>query len=195
MLVPKKIIFATNNSHKLTELHAAVGSNFEILSLQDIGFNQEIPEPYDTLEDNALAKARFLHDKFRENCFADDTGLEIEALNGAPGVLSARFAGEHKNSEDNMNKVLSLLQFEENRKARFRTIIALIFDNKEYLFEGVVNGVIINNRQGNEGFGYDPIFVPDGFETSFAQMPIEAKNNISHRGRATIKLIEFLNKI
>jgi len=133
-----------------------------------------------------------LHNKFNVICFADDTGLEIDALDGAPGVLSARFAGEQKDSEANMNKVLELLQNQQNRKARFRTVIALILDNKEYLFEGIVNGCIIEERQGNEGFGYDPIFVPEGFDTTFAEMAIADKNKISHRGRATVKLIDFL---
>jgi len=191
----KQLIFATNNNHKLTELSAAVNKSFVLKSLSDIGFNEDIPEPFDTLEDNALAKVRYLHERYRINCFADDTGLEIEALNGAPGVFSARFAGDQKDSEANMQKVLDLLQGIDNRKARFRTVIALNYDNKEYLFEGVVNGKIIKERTGDMGFGYDPIFVPDGFDTTFAQMDIDVKNQISHRGRATAKLIEFLNKL
>jgi len=191
----KQLIFATNNNHKLTELSAAVNKSFILKSLSDIGFNEDIPEPFDTLEDNALAKVRYLHERYRINCFADDTGLEIEALNGAPGVVSARFAGDQKDSEANMQKVLDLLQGIDNRKARFRTVIALNYDNKEYLFEGVVNGKIIKERTGDMGFGYDPIFVPDGFDTTFAQMDIDVKNQISHRGRATAKLIEFLNKL
>lgn len=191
----KQLIFATNNNHKLTELRAAVNKSFILKSLSDIGFNEDIPEPFDTLEDNALAKVRYLHERYRINCFADDTGLEIEALNGAPGVFSARFAGDQKDSEANMQKVLDLLQGIDNRKARFRTVIALNYDNKEYLFEGVVNGKIIKERTGDMGFGYDPIFVPDGFDTTFAQMDIDVKNQISHRGRATAKLIEFLNKL
>jgi len=191
----KQLIFATNNNHKLTELRAAVNKSFFLKSLFDIGFNEDIPEPFDTLEDNALAKVRYLHERYRINCFADDTGLEIEALNGAPGVFSARFAGDQKDSEANMQKVLDLLQGIDNRKARFRTVIALNYDNKEYLFEGVVNGKIIKERTGDMGFGYDPIFVPDGFDTTFAQMDIDVKNQISHRGRATAKLIEFLNKL
>ena len=191
----KQLIFATNNNHKLTELSAAVNKSFILKSLSDIGFNEDIPEPFDTLEDNALAKVRYLHERYRINCFADDTGLEIEALNGAPGVFSARFAGDQKDSEANMQKVLDLLQGIDNRKARFRTVIALNYDNKEYLFEGVVNGKIIKERTGDMGFGYDPIFVPDGFDTTFAQMDIDVKNQISHRGRATAKLIEFLNKL
>jgi len=191
----KQLIFATNNNHKLTELSAAVNKSFILKSLSDIGFNEDIPEPFDTLEDNALAKVRYLHERYKINCFADDTGLEIEALNGAPGVFSARFAGDQKDSEANMQKVLDLLQGIDNRKARFRTVIALNYDNKEYLFEGVVNGKIIKERTGDMGFGYDPIFVPDGFDTTFAQMDIDVKNQISHRGRATAKLIEFLNKL
>ena len=191
----KQLIFATNNNHKLTELSAAVNKSFILKSLSDIGFNEDIPEPFDTLEDNALAKVRYLHERYRINCFADDTGLEIEALNGAPGVFSARFAGDQKDSEANMQKVLDLLQGIDNRKARFRTVIALNYDNKEYLFEGVVNGKIIKERTGDMGFGYDPIFVPDGFDTTFAQMDIDVKNQISHRGIATAKLIEFLNKL
>ncbi|MBN1113013.1 MAG: non-canonical purine NTP diphosphatase [Bacteroidales bacterium] len=191
----KQLIFATNNNHKLTELRAAVNKSFILKSLSDIGFNEDIPEPFDTLEDNALAKVRYLHESYKINCFADDTGLEIEALNGAPGVFSARFAGDQKDSEANMQKVLDLLHGVDNRKARFRTVIALNYDNKEYLFEGVVNGKIIKERTGDMGFGYDPIFVPDGFDTTFAQMDIDVKNQISHRGRATAKLIEFLNKL
>jgi len=191
----KQLIFATNNSHKLLELRAAVNESFVLKSLSDIGFNEDIPEPFDTLEDNALAKVRYLNDKYKLNCFADDTGLEIEALNGAPGVISARFAGEQKDSEANMQKVLDLLQGVDNRKARFRTVIALNYDNEEYLFEGIVNGKIITERTGDMGFGYDPIFVPDGFDTTFAQMDVDVKNQISHRGRATAKLIEFLNKL
>jgi len=191
----KQLIFATNNNHKLTELSAAVNKSFILKSLSDIGFNEDIPEPFDTLEDNALAKVRYLHERYRINCFADDTGLEIEALNGAPGVFSARFAGDQKDSEANMQKVLDLLHGVDNRKARFRTVIALNYDNKEYLFEGVVNGKIIKERTGDMGFGYDPIFVPDGFDTTFAQMDIDVKNQISHRGIATAKLIEFLNKL
>jgi len=191
----KQLIFATNNNHKLTELSAAVNKSFILKSLSDIGFNEDIPEPFDTLEDNALAKVRYLHERYKINCFADDTGLEIEALNGAPGVFSARFAGDQKDSEANMQKVLDLLQGIDNRKARFRTVIALNYDNKEYLFEGVVNGKIIKERTGDMGFGYDPIFVPDGFDTTFAQMDIDVKNQISHRGIATAKLIEFLNKL
>jgi len=191
----KQLIFATNNSHKLLELRAAVNESFVLKSLSDIGFNEDIPEPFDTLEDNALAKVRYLNDKYKLNCFADDTGLEIEALNGAPGVISARFAGEQKDSEANMQKVLDLLQGVDNRKARFRTVIALNYNNEEYLFEGIVNGRIIKERTGDMGFGYDPIFVPDGFDTTFAQMDVDVKNQISHRGRATAKLIEFLNKL
>ncbi len=187
------LVFATNNNHKLTEIREAVGSSFNILSLADIKCFEEIPETGDTLEANALQKARYIFDKYGLSCFADDTGLEIDSLNGEPGVYSARYAGLQKDAEDNMKKVLSNLEGKNDRTASFRTVIALIIDEKEWFFEGAVNGTILNERQGEEGFGYDPIFMPKGFNQSFAEMPLSEKNEISHRARAVKKLIQFLN--
>ena len=185
------LIFATNNAHKLQEVSALLPT--EILSLNDINCHDDIPETADTLEGNALLKARYVYEKFGFDCFADDTGLEVEALDNAPGVYSARYAGEQKNAEDNMNKLLLELQKKSNRKARFRTVIALILDGKEYLFEGEVKGTIEKEKRGNEGFGYDPIFTPDGYDKTFAELSIETKNTISHRGLAVAKLIDFLS--
>ncbi|MFO7829034.1 MAG: non-canonical purine NTP diphosphatase [Bacteroidales bacterium] len=187
-----EIIFATNNNHKLKEIQQLLGSDFKLLSLSDVGVVEDIPEDYYTLEENALQKARFIYQKVGKNCFADDTGLEIDGLNGEPGVLSARYAGEEKSSENNMEKVLEAMHNISDRKAQFRTVIALILDGKEYFFEGVVKGEILYNKQGEAGFGYDPIFKPKGFNQSFAQMDIEQKNKISHRGKATSKLVHFL---
>jgi len=189
-----ELVFATNNKHKLEEVQKLLGNNFNLLSLKDISFEGEIPEDYETLRENALQKARYIHDRFKTNCFADDTGLEIDFLKGAPGVYSARYAGPGCTFDDNINKVLNEMGDAENRKARFRTVIALILDKKEYFFEGVVDGKILKEKQGNEGFGYDPVFRPLGYEQSFAEMILEEKNKISHRGRATQKLIEFLLK-
>ena len=188
----KRIVFATNNKHKLEEISAILGDRFEIVSLTEINCFDDIPETADTLEGNALQKARFVKEKFGYDCFADDTGLEIEALNNAPGVYSARYAGPARSSEDNMNKALEELKDKANRKARFRTVIALILDGKEYLFDGIVNGSIATEKKGAEGFGYDPIFVPEGYCESFAQLGAEVKNKISHRARATAQLAEFL---
>ena len=190
-----ELIFASNNKHKLDEIRASVKSNHTIISLSEIGCTDEIPEDYPDLVGNALQKARYIFYKYQKNCFADDTGLEIEGLDGRPGVYSARYAGEHCSFEDNMNKVLHEMQDISNRKACFKTVIALILDNKEYIFEGKVDGIILKERQGEEGFGYDPIFLPDGFSKSFAQMSLEEKNIISHRGRALAKLIDFLNTL
>ena len=189
-----KLYFATNNIHKLKEVQEVVGDSFQIESMRSLGINEDIPEDQQTLEGNALQKARFLYDRTRESCFADDTGLEVDALNGAPGVYSARYAGEAKNSLDNMALLLKNMSGIQNRKARFRTVIALILDGKEYLFEGVVNGTIAEEPRGTAGFGYDPLFVPDGYSTTFAEMDSEAKNAISHRGRAVEKLAAFLLK-
>lgn len=186
------IIFATNNLHKLEEIRNLLDENINLLSLSDIDFFEEISEDYDTLEDNAMQKARIINQKSGINCFADDTGLEIDALNNEPGVYSARYAGEQKNSIDNMNKVLEKMKNQKNRKARFRTAIALIVDKKEFLFEGIVNGEIIDTPRGKEGFGYDPIFIPDGYSLTFAEMQLGEKNLISHRARAFNKLKEFL---
>jgi len=190
-----EIVFATNNQHKLEELQAILGDEFRLLSLQDIGCNEEIPEDQATLEGNASQKSRYIYDKYAKNCFADDTGLEIEALNGEPGVYSARYAGPERSSEANMKKVLDKLHEINHRKARFRTVISLIIDGKETQFEGIVNGEILTRKQGGDGFGYDPIFKPDGFDQSFAEMGLAEKNKISHRGRAVRKLVDYLAEL
>lgn len=187
-----KLVFATNNQHKLKELQAILGDHFELLSLNDIGCNEEIPEEQPTLEGNARQKAFFIFDRYGLPCFADDTGLEIEALNGEPGVLSARYAGGEKSSEANMNKVLDKMSKINHRKARFRTVISLIINGKETQFEGIVNGEILFEKRGSSGFGYDPIFLPEGYELTFAEMDLTDKNKISHRGRAVQKLVDFL---
>jgi XTP/dITP diphosphohydrolase len=189
----KKLVFATNNQHKLTELQSILGGRYQLLSLADIGFFDDIPETRDTLEGNASQKANFVYDCFGMNCFADDTGLEVEALDNAPGVYSARYAGPQRSSDDNVKKLLHDLQKINNRAARFRTVISLIIDGKEKLFEGIVEGKIIDTPKGTQGFGYDPIFVPDGHNLTFAEMDMEEKNKISHRGRAVEKLVIFLN--
>lgn len=189
-----KLYFATNNIYKLKEVQEVVGDSFQIESMRSLGINEDIPEDQQTLQGNALQKARFLYDRTGESCFADDTGLEVDALNGAPGVYSARYAGDAKNSFDNMALLLKNMSGKQNRKARFRTVIALILDGKEYLFEGIVNGTIAEEPRGTAGFGYDPLFVPDGYSTTFAEMDSEAKNAISHRGRAVEKLAAFLLK-
>lgn len=188
-----KLIFATNNLHKLSEIREAV-SNFDLVGLKESGINEEIPETGDTLKENARQKARFIFDKYGENCFADDTGLEVDFLNGEPGVYSARYAGEDCSFEDNNKKLLGALGNEINRAASFRTVICLIIDGKESYFEGVCEGEILKSYQGQEGFGYDPIFKPKGYKESFAQMSTDEKNRISHRGLAVNKLIDFLNK-
>ncbi len=190
----KTIIFATHNKHKTKEIKSAVGDNYEILSLEDLDFHEEIEEPFDTLEENANAKSSFIHQRFGKSCFADDTGLEIDALDGRPGVFSARYAGEDGNSENNIRKVLKELEGVEKRSARFRTVISLILDGKEHLFEGVAEGEILTEKQGSDGFGYDPVFRPQGYKQSFAEMPLDLKNKISHRGKAVRKLVEFLKK-
>lgn len=188
----KKIVFATNNSHKLEEVRFALKDSYEVLSLKDIGFLEDIPEPYHSLEENALTKSKTIYLKYGIDCFADDTGLEVEALQGAPGVYSARYAGPNCSFEDNVNKLLDELKGKENRKARFRTIISLIIDGKEYDFEGIVSGVITKERAGVQGFGYDPVFQAEGKSISFAEMDMDEKNAISHRGLAVKKLIAFL---
>jgi XTP/dITP diphosphohydrolase len=188
------IVFATNNENKLREIRNVLNGNFKLLSLKDINLDQDIPEIEPTLEGNALQKARFINNLCGLTVFADDTGLEIDELMGAPGVHSARFAGENKDFEANIDKVLFLMKGKTNRKARFRTLIALIIDGNEYLFEGIVIGKIINERTGTGGFGYDPIFIADGNTLTFAEMSLEDKNRISHRAVAFRKLIEFLSK-
>jgi XTP/dITP diphosphohydrolase len=186
------LVFASNNKHKIKEIKSLLGDSFTLLSLHDINIWEDIQEEEPQIEGNALAKARFVFNTCGLNVFADDTGLEITALNGLPGVHSARFAGENKDSSANIEKVLSLLGDTENREARFRTVIALILDKKEYLFEGIVNGTIIREKKGTEGFGYDPIFVPEGKNRTFAEMELAEKNTVSHRARAFEKLKEFL---
>lgn len=190
----KKIVFATNNIHKLSEIREIIGDKFEILSLQDIGCNEDIPETASTLEGNAEIKARYIKEHYGYDCFADDTGLEVEILNGAPGVLSARYAGDNHDSQANMELLLKNLQGKENRNARFRTVIALLIGEELTLMDGVVEGEITLECVGNSGFGYDPIFKPIESELTFAQMSSEEKNKISHRGRATKKLLEILGK-
>lgn len=196
----KRIVFATNNQHKLQEIREILSPEFEIVSLKEIGCHEDIPETGNTLEENALQKARYISERYHISCFADDTGLEVEALEGAPGVHSARYAeGTDHDSEANMTKLLRKLEGKENRQARFRTVIALIElgeDETEnvHLFEGIVEGHISTERQGTEGFGYDPIFVPEGYEKSFAALGETIKNHISHRARAVKKLAEYLKQ-
>ncbi|MGI5914096.1 MAG: non-canonical purine NTP diphosphatase [Bacteroidales bacterium] len=187
-----ELLFASNNSHKVTEINNILGNSFVFKGLKDAGITEDIPETAPTLEGNALQKARYVHEKTGRDVFADDTGLEVESLNGMPGVNSARFAGENKDSDANIDKLLLMLKGKENRKARFRTVIALIIGGEEHLFEGIVEGTIISDRRGREGFGYDPIFVPEGRDITFAEMPLTEKNKISHRARAFEKLRAFL---
>lgn len=192
-----KIVFATNNKNKLAEIREMLeGSGIEIVSLADIGCHDDIPETSDTLEGNALQKARYIHEKYKMSCFADDTGLEVDALGGAPGVYSARYAGgEGHDSEANMAKLLANLEDKADRRARFRTVVALILDEeqgREELFEGIVTGEIIRERRGGEGFGYDPVFRPDGYDHTFAELGHEVKNKISHRAKAVAKLVDYL---
>ena len=189
-----KLVFATNNKHKLQEVRDIVGDRVEVLSLSDIDCNDDIPETADTLQGNALIKARYIYEKYGVDCFADDTGLEVEALDGAPGVYSARYAGEECDSDANMKKLLHYLTDKNNRNAQFRTVIALIINGEERLFNGIVKGVIATEKMGTSGFGYDPIFIPEGFSESFAQMDASMKNSISHRYRATEELSKFLKE-
>jgi XTP/dITP diphosphohydrolase len=189
-----QIVFATNNENKLREINHILGDELILLSLKDLGIAADIPENEPTLEGNALFKARFIHNLVGKDVFADDTGLEIEVLDGKPGVTSARFAGEDKDSDANIEKVLKMMGETDNRNARFRTVIALILGGTEYLFEGTVNGIIITHKRGVEGFGYDPVFVPEGKNLTFAEMPLDEKSKISHRARAFEKLREFLTQ-
>lgn len=189
----KKLVVATNNAHKLKEIADILDEKIELLSLKDINCHVDIPETADTLEGNARQKALYIYKNYGMDCFADDTGLEVEALNGAPGVFSARYAGEDHDSEANMQKLLRELKGKENRKAQFRTAICLIMNGKEYLFEGIVKGKIIEEKRGVTGFGYDPIFVPEGYDLTFAELGNDIKNTISHRARAIEKLCLFLN--
>lgn len=190
-----KLVFATNNQHKLEELQNMLSDDIQLLSLKDVEVTEEIPETQETLEGNASQKAHYIYDRLGLNCFADDTGLEIEALNGAPGVYSARFAGPQRLANDNMKKVLSQLNEINDRSARFRTVISLIIDGKEVQFEGIVDGEITVERSGADGFGYDPIFKPLGYQQTFAEMNMNEKNKISHRAHAVQKLVEYLNKL
>jgi XTP/dITP diphosphohydrolase len=191
----KEIVFATNNLHKLEEIRQIIGNKFNILSLKDIDCNEDIPETATTLEGNAEIKARYIKEHYGYDCFADDTGLEVEALGGAPGVLSARYAGENHDSQANMELLLKNLSGKENRAARFRTVIALLIGDELTLMDGIVEGVITYERAGDSGFGYDPIFKPNESDVTFAQMSSDDKNKISHRGRATAKLIDKLDNI
>lgn len=190
-----QLVFATGNRNKVSEIQQLVGDKFKLLSLKDIHCDVDIPETSNSFAGNALQKAKYVYDHYHLNCFADDSGLEVETLDGAPGVDSAYYAGPQKNDADNLQKLLNALGENPNRKARFKTVIALIIDGKEYFFEGVINGIITSQPFGNGGFGYDPVFVPDGYNKTFAQMGMEEKNRISHRAIATHKLIHFLNSI
>ncbi|KAB2859428.1 MAG: non-canonical purine NTP diphosphatase [Flavobacteriales bacterium] len=189
-----KLVFATNNKNKIKEIKHLLNNSLEILSLEDIQCFEDIPETSDTIEGNAIQKAQYVYENYGYNCFADDTGLEIEALNGEPGIYSARYAGEEKNPDMNMNKVLDKLKNISNRNARFKTVIALIVDGKTTCFEGIVEGEITHAKSGSEGFGYDPIFMPKGYNKTYSEMSLDIKNTMSHRAIATKKLIAFLKK-
>lgn len=190
-----KLIFATNNENKVLELRAVTGNKFDIITLKEAGINIDIPEPHDTLEENATEKSTTIYKLTGINCFSEDTGLEVEALNGEPGVKSARYAGDGRSFDKNIEKLLSRLGDNPNRKARFRTVISLIIDGKETRFDGIAEGVIINTKTGSFGFGYDPVFIPDGSTRTFAEMPLEEKNKFSHRKKATEKLVAYLNSL
>lgn len=192
MTAPTRIVFATNNDHKVKEIKVAVGSALEVISLREAGIDIDIPEPWDTLEANATEKSATIHRLTKENCFSEDTGLEVYALNGEPGVHSARYAGEHRSSAANIQKLLDRLGDSPDRKARFRTVISLVWKDKEYLFEGRCEGHIAKTLAGEDGFGYDPIFMPEGDTRSFAQMSPEEKNHYSHRRKAADQLVAFL---
>jgi XTP/dITP diphosphohydrolase len=187
------IIFATNNENKVLEVRTILKEKFKILSLKEAGIDIDIPEPFDTLEENAFEKARVINQLVHQNCFAEDTGLEVESLNGQPGVKSARYAGEERSFEKNIDKLLRNLQNKENRKAQFRTVVCFIENGQQKLFEGTCKGIIIAERRGISGFGYDPVFVPEGSDKTFAEMPVEQKNIFSHRKKAIGKLISYLN--
>ena len=188
------IIFATNNENKVVEIRAVLGKKFNIITLKEAGIDIDIPEPHDTLEANASEKSKTIFNLTNKNCFSEDTGLEVEALHGKPGVKSARYAGEERSFDDNIDMLLINLKPFDNKKARFRTVISLILDGKEYFFEGICTGKIISERKGNNGFGYDPVFIPDGSDNTFAEMDMDKKNKFSHRKKAMEKLINFLNK-
>lgn len=190
-----KLIFATNNIHKAEEIRSVINNNLEIITLKEAGIDIDIPEPYDTLEENARAKSRTIYELSGTNCFSEDTGLEVQSLGGEPGVKSARYAGIEKSFEKNIDKLLYELKDKQDRKARFRTIISLIIDDKETFFEGICEGKITSERKGSAGFGYDPVFIPEGYNKTFAEMTAEEKNQISHRSKATQKLVVFLNSL
>jgi XTP/dITP diphosphohydrolase len=194
-LEPMKLIFATNNDNKVAEITSVVGNEFDILTLKEAGIDIDIPEPHDTLEENASEKSVTIYRMAHTNCFSEDTGLEVASLNGEPGVKSARYAGEDRSFEKNIDKLLNKMAGSQNRKARFRTVISLIIEGEETQFEGIANGKIIESRKGGKGFGYDPVFVPDGADKTFAEMDIEEKNQYSHRKKATEKLISFLKTL
>ncbi|MBN2614379.1 MAG: non-canonical purine NTP diphosphatase [Bacteroidales bacterium] len=189
-----KIIFATHNAHKLLELKNILSGLYEVVSLDEMGIKEDIPETGETLFENASIKSRYVKEKLQMDCFADDTGLEVDALNGAPGVYSARYAGETATYEQNVEKLLLELGDTNHRSARFKTVISLLLEGKEYFFEGTVEGKIIFERRGSDGFGYDPVFMPDGYNETFSEMTMELKNSISHRGRAVQKLVAFLKE-
>lgn len=190
-----KLIFATNNQHKVEEIRAVLPGELEIITLLEAGIDQDIPEPWDTLEANASAKSRVIYELTGLNCFSEDTGLEVDALGGEPGVKSARYAGENRSFEANIDKLLARLEGAANRRARFRTVISLLIDGKENLFEGICEGQITAQKSGKQGFGYDPVFIPDGDLRTFAEMSMEEKNRYSHRKKATEKLVAFLNQL
>mgnify|MGYP000902502681 FL=1 len=189
-----KLVFASNNKNKILEIKHQLSEDIELLSLEDIGCHEDIPETADTIEGNAILKADYVTNNYGYDCFADDTGLEVEALNGEPGVYSARYAGEQKSSEDNMDKLLDALKDQSNRNARFKTVIALNLNGEKHLFTGIVNGEITTQRAGDKGFGYDPVFKPVGLDLTFAQLSLDEKAQLSHRGRAVTQLIAFLKK-
>ncbi|MBA3970766.1 MAG: non-canonical purine NTP diphosphatase [Bacteroidetes bacterium] len=190
-----KLVFATANKNKTKEIQSLISGNIEVFGLADINCHEDIPETQATIEGNASQKAFYVYENYKHNCFADDTGLEIDALDGRPGVLSARYAGDAKDADANMNKILAEMLGIQNRKARFKTVISLVIEGKEVQFEGVVNGIILQGKRGSHGFGYDPIFQPAGYDKSFAEMDLEEKNRISHRALAVNKLVEYLNRL
>lgn len=190
-----QLVFASNNKNKIKEIQQLLPESIEILSLEAIGCHEEIPETADTIEGNAILKANYVTEKYGYDCFADDTGLEVEALNGAPGVYSARYAGEQKDAQDNMNLLLDNLANNPNRNAQFKTVITLNIKGQQQLFTGIAKGIITTEKSGNQGFGYDPIFQPEGYQETFADLSLETKNQISHRGKATQLLISYLNEI
>ena len=190
-----KLIFATNNAHKAGEIRAVIKNKLEIVTLQEAGIDIDIPEPYATLEENASGKSKVIYEMTGNNCFSEDTGLEVDALSGEPGVKSARYAGENRSFDANIEKLLTNLEAVDNRAARFRTVISLLIDGKETLFEGVCEGTITEEKRGRAGFGYDPVFIPAGAAKTFGEMDLEEKNRFSHRKKATEKLVAFLNKL